>query len=231
MDADSAARILDLAEPRGSRSTAVAGFALILALAAHGALVGGFPEVAEHAAMSPATARTSPMESEHMKRLMAIGAAATISAGASGQDAVQWRVEDGGNGHWYQVFPRVSGRDWTGWQRHATTTGGHLATLTSPAESDFVSSKQVFQLPPPDCIGAHALIGAYQPSGSAEPSVGWTWVTGEPFVMDASQWGSLEDCCNGSYCDGDGEDASALWCWIGDCENPQVAGKWNDVGK
>ncbi len=36
-----------------------------------------------------------------MKQLMAIGVAAAVSTGASAQDAVQWRVEDGGNGHWY----------------------------------------------------------------------------------------------------------------------------------
>ena len=36
-----------------------------------------------------------------MKQLMAIGVAAAVSAGASAQDAVQWRVEHGGNGHWY----------------------------------------------------------------------------------------------------------------------------------
>jgi hypothetical protein len=166
-----------------------------------------------------------------MKVLMTIGAAAALSAGASAQDAVQWRVEDGGNGHWYRLFARVAGRDWNGWRHHATARGGYLATLTSRAESDFVSSQHVFQVVPPDCNGAHALIGAFQESGSAEPSAGWAWVTGEPFVMDALQWGSLEDCCNGSYCEGDGEDASALWCWIGDCESPDMAGKWNDVGK
>ncbi|MEY4116949.1 MAG: hypothetical protein RLZZ116_277, partial [Planctomycetota bacterium] len=26
-----------------------------------------------------------------------------LSAGALAQNAVQWRVEDGGNGHWYAV--------------------------------------------------------------------------------------------------------------------------------
>ena len=50
-DERSAARILDLAQPpRGSRSRALAGFAVILALAAHASLVGGFPESAHAAA-------------------------------------------------------------------------------------------------------------------------------------------------------------------------------------
>ncbi|MFZ9916359.1 MAG: C-type lectin domain-containing protein, partial [Phycisphaerales bacterium] len=138
MDPDSAARILDLAEPRGSRSTAVAGFALILALAAHGALIGGFPEVAEHAAMSPATARTSPMESEHMKRLMAIGAAAAMASGAAAQDAVQWRVEDGGNGHWYGVSRVASALTWEESMALASQLGGSLATIHSETENQLV---------------------------------------------------------------------------------------------
>jgi hypothetical protein len=44
-----------------------------------------------------------------MKRLMAIGAAAAVAGGAAAQDAVQWRVEDGGNGHWYAVYVDSAG--------------------------------------------------------------------------------------------------------------------------
>ena len=43
-----------------------------------------------------------------MKSVMALVLAGSGLAVA--QDAVQWRVEDGGNGHWYAVYPsEVSG--------------------------------------------------------------------------------------------------------------------------
>lgn len=62
----------------------------------------------------------------------------TIHAG--GQDAIQWRVEDGGNGHWYRaVFssPARSPESWFSW---ATANGGFVATVTSAEESAAVFS-------------------------------------------------------------------------------------------
>jgi hypothetical protein len=57
MDPRTAARILDLADEharsRGSRSRALAGFALILALAAHGGARSGFPSSARADDLSP----------------------------------------------------------------------------------------------------------------------------------------------------------------------------------
>ena len=35
--------------------------------------------------------------------LAAIAGVGVVSAGAAAQEAVQWRVEDGGNGHWYSI--------------------------------------------------------------------------------------------------------------------------------
>ena len=106
-------------------------------------------------------------------------------------------------------------------------------TLNSAAERDFVSSPRLFGSTAPSCVGGHALIGLFQPNGSAEPAGGWQWVTGEPFTFDQGWWGSLEDCCPGSpYCAGQGEDAAAIWSWAGDCvSGASFAGKLNDVGK
>ncbi|WP_171133911.1 caspase family protein [Ruegeria sp. HKCCA6707] len=72
--------------------------------------------------------------------------------------------------------------------------GGHLVTLTSPAENSFV-----FNLISEDdrfwrqtnvgtrlseAVGPH--IGLYQPPGSREPAGGWRWVTGEP--LNYTNW-------------------------------------------
>ena len=154
-----------------------------------------------------------------------------LSSPCLAQHAVQWRVEDGGNGHWYQWFQQVSGRDWTGWRAFSRTMGGHLAVISTDAENAFVTGPSVFQGSTPATNGAHARIGAFQPTGSGEPSEGWQWDTGEPFEVSPSRWFSLEDCCGGSYCGGDGEDSAAVVSWAGASQLPNLAGKWNDVGK
>jgi hypothetical protein len=167
-----------------------------------------------------------------MKNLIQAAVAILFAASAAqAQQAVQWKVSDGGNGHWYQWLREVSGRDWNGWRAYAESIGGHLATLTTAAESDFVTGPSVFQESAASINGGSAFFGAFQPSGSPEAYGGWQWVTGEPFVLDLSQWRSLEDCCGGSYCNYDGEDAAALWSWAGDLVDPLAARKWNDVGK
>ena len=163
--------------------------------------------------------------------VLGAAAAAAVSMSALAGDAVQWRVEDGGNGHWYQWLQRVPGRDWNGWRAYAEGIGGHLATITTPAENWFVTGPSVFQGSQASINGGSAFIGAFQPSGSGEPYGDWQWVTGEPFVLDPSQWRSLEDCCGGSYCNNEGEDAAALWSWAGDLQDPLAERKWNDVGK
>jgi len=109
-----------------------------------------------------------------MKRLMAIGAAAAVSAGASAQDAVQWRVEVGGNGHWYSVLPESV--LWSIAKQQCESVGGHLATLTSEAENIFAAA----------LVGPQTgWIGAFQPPDTCEPGCGWAWVTGEPWVYQS----------------------------------------------
>ncbi len=63
------------------------------------------------------------------------------------------------------------------------TTGGHLATMTTPAEAEFVFNlirhddrfwiKKSYGINGP-------YFGLYQKEGAREPFGGWTWVTGEP---------------------------------------------------
>jgi hypothetical protein len=91
----------------------------------------------------------------------------------------QWSSASGGNDHWYELIPTpatweqanalASASSWNG-------VAGHLATLTSAAENDFVH--QFILNPNP----GDAWLGAYQePYNNPDPNAGWHWVTGEPW--------------------------------------------------
>lgn len=70
-------------------------------------------------------------------------ACALMAAGgcvASAQP-VQWRVEDGGNGHWYQVIAGIRNIRGTAAELAAASVGGHLLTVASPEEMNFVVPK------------------------------------------------------------------------------------------
>ncbi len=94
----------------------------------------------------------------------------------------QWRVEDGGNGHWYSTTSAIA--NWDSTAAEAESRGGHLATLTSPEEGAFAA---VFASSGP------LLFGALQLPNSCEPSCGWQWVTGEPWLFEAWAQGEPND--------------------------------------
>ena len=97
---------------------------------------------------------------------------------------VQWRVDEGGNGHFYEVVPAAGGITWENANLGAMQRGGYLATITSAEENEFV-----FRLADQDPTmwngGYGPWLGGMQPAGSSEPRGGWSWVTGEPFVFQA----------------------------------------------
>ena len=88
----------------------------------------------------------------------------------------QWRVEDGGNGHWYELqntFMPIAEA-----QAAAVAEGGHLATLTSAGEDAFVDQKlSRITLASPYI---DVLLGGIKTNGV------WSWITGEP-------WGGFQD--------------------------------------
>jgi hypothetical protein len=111
-------------------------------------------------------------------------------------NAVQWRVEDGGNGHWYALLPNTSGASWMDCAAAAEAVGGHLVTLTSATENQFVYGLYGAS------AGCHLAIGLKQRMNSAEPDDGWGWITGEPLVF--TNW------ANGRPNDYGGEDFGEL---------------------
>jgi hypothetical protein len=104
--------------------------------------------------------------------------------GTCSQDAVEWTVTSGGNGHWYEYVYDMT----IGWQAAvdaAAGAGGHLASITSADENVFVFAYL-------DSVSAWVdvrgpFLGGYQDlsaSDYAEPSGGWRWVTGEPWALE-----------------------------------------------
>jgi len=100
-------------------------------------------------------------------------------AGAQSTQAVEWKVSEGGNGHWYQgvVLSETSEVSWSSARNHAKAVGGDLASLTSLSEANWVyatvvSNTALWQ----GTFGP--WIGFYQLPNSAEPAGGWVWVDG-----------------------------------------------------
>jgi|GEM_PF-2147755 len=164
---------------------------------------------------------------------MKLGAMVAVSSFALSQvaagQAVQWKVSDGGNGHWYEYKPSDGTSHFSVWRQYAVQRGGYLATLQSNAERNFIAQSLPYGAP--HCVGGHAFLGGFQPSDAAEPAAGWQWTSGEPFEVPLAWWFSLEDCCNGFYCEGLGEDAMVITGAPGDCNSgTKYAGQLNDFG-
>ncbi len=147
-----------------------------------------------------------------------------IAAGASAQDAVQWRVEDGGNGHWYQFDP--VGRQWPNAYTVAEGRGGHMATVTSIAEQVFARAM----------CPSSTWLGGVQSDKSCEPDCGWTWTTGEAWGFVAWRQGEPNNlgqnefyvALDGEFADGGWNDAppyavcSLLIEWSADCNSDGI---------
>ena len=154
--------------------------------------------------------------SSHMKiqttAAAALLGAAAIAFQAQAGDAVQWRVEDGGNGHWYQPTNN-SFVNFAAAQSYAQAQGGHLVTLTTAAENTFAANLS---------LGEY-LLGGFQDitaSDYNEPNGGWRWITGEPWNFTA--WNSPSNEPNNG--NGGSSEQYLLW-WR---EGIPANDRWND---
>ena len=111
-----------------------------------------------------------------------LGAAAGAFQAQAG-DAVQWRVEDGGNGHWYQSIS-AAGKSWLSCSQESSSSGGHLATISNTAENDFVRSLT---------SNVAYWIGAKRDGNPCSSNAGWCWVTNESFEF--SSWAASQPDC------------------------------------
>ncbi len=73
-----------------------------------------------------------------VERVVAAALAGVVVSGAAAQDAVQWRVEDGGNGHWYAGFQHGVVLAWDEAKALSRSKGGHLATPSTAAENIWI---------------------------------------------------------------------------------------------
>ena len=106
-----------------------------------------------------------------------------------GNYPVQWRTEDGGNGHWYMaVRPFGTVTDWSMAQSYALARGGYLVTVTSAAEQSLIERLFAGSA---SCQGdlSGVFLGGRQAAGNL-PANGWSWVSGEPWGY--TNWASSE---------------------------------------
>jgi len=151
-----------------------------------------------------------------------VGIAATVAGAQSA--AVQWRVEDGGNGHWYELV--INGPlTWTDARASCEQRGGHLVTPTSPSENALVTQLGNRADHPTAWVndfGGNAggpWLGGFQPVDApvAQP---WAWVTGEPWNW--AGWAPGEP--NGGFAPG-----ISITCLLGYANSNYYRG-WADAG-
>ncbi|MCB2231681.1 hypothetical protein KQH82_13260 [bacterium] len=129
---------------------------------------------------------------------------------------VEWPVSEGGNGHWYAV--NAVTQPWGTARQVAEATvllgeTGHLATVTSLEENQFILQSVIGDLDTPSETDQFYLGGQF--SGES-----WTWLTGEMFGF--TNWASSEPSSPWI------ETAMAMWGGTNTAPN-RMPGTWNDV--
>jgi hypothetical protein len=149
----------------------------------------------------------------------------SVGSVAFGQQAVEWKMADGGNGHWYAAVGVADGIDWETARTAAVIQGAQLVSLETSDEAAFCFARFSRTASPwawTEQWGQVIFgpwIGGYQIPGSDEPLSGWMWVSGA--AIDSVQGPA---CCNND-CGGSGnEDRLHLYHLSA---TDQTA--WNDI--
>ena len=144
--------------------------------------------------------------------VLVVGAMLSGFTGGASATPIQW-VGSGANNNWYELVdaPNTTWTDANTAASSMTYNGltGHLATLTSIEENEFVfTGLQIDKRP--------AWLGGFQDEKAGEPDQDWQWVTGETW-----DWTNFtpNEPSNSSWGD---EDALSFSQWKGD-------GTWNDA--
>ncbi len=124
---------------------------------------------------------------------------------------VQWRATAGGNNHWYGIIPIIT--SWNAQRDIAASLtydslSGHLATITSVAENQFIVDSLV-----KENTNQPAIVDEFYIGGTVT-GTSWEWVTGEQFSY--TNWNSTEPSGDGT--------GLAIW----GAGSPYL-GLWNDL--
>jgi hypothetical protein len=211
------AHVRALDAPRQARRTA----GQLAAVAAFVAILAGSLRAATTHAYLPST-RHQTIEESRMRTLQSLGVVSSIAiaSAATAQNAVQWRVEDGGNGHWYEL--RTSPLRWTDARSVALAAGGDLASLETDAEYQWVRGRFLI-------TRQYVNLGGVQATSAASPSTGWSWLTGAPVL----QAGSFDDnpCNCGTNQENNEQNylhSSSFGDFFSDCNSGPLAGCGTD---
>jgi hypothetical protein len=116
------------------------------------------------------------------------------SEAAAGDGRIVWS----GNGHTYEVVIVPGGVSWQDARDLAANRGGHLATLGTQEENDFVMT---WLHGHPEAFNASDVgpwLGGYQPNPTPadEPAGGWQWIDGTPWTFTAWHSGQPDNSDN-----------------------------------
>jgi hypothetical protein len=126
-----------------------------------------------------------------MKVSIALSSAALASCFAASSSAAltQWRVEDGGNGHYYDIIVTPL-QSWVQSKAQAEAMGGYLASITSAEENAWLWS--AFNIGGTPAYWAQTgpwpgydgpVFGAYRDANNV-----WSWVSGEAWGWSNFNW-------------------------------------------
>jgi hypothetical protein len=130
-------------------------------------------------------AEEQPMQTRSMATVVTAMTAATalalgVEARAQGDGrAIEWKVSEGGNGHWYALVIAKGAVSWSAAQSAASGLGAHLATVLSEPEDVFVFA--LAETPAAWTGHFGPWLGGRQIPRTGEPLGQWEWVTGEPW--------------------------------------------------
>ena len=144
-------------------------------------------------------------------RAAGLAIALAVSGAALAQaQPVEWKVSDGGNGHWYRAVAVSPYATWSSANSAAGLVGGHLVTITGSAEAGFVRNL-IVSTPNVVRVLSGTTVGPWIGAVKNPTTLQFEWCTGEP-------WGYTEWA--------GGEPSGASWedriCYYGGSL------RWND---
>ena len=155
-----------------------------------------------------------------MQAWLAASAAIGASLSAIAQNAQQWTVASGGNGHWYAVVIDASFSNWHVARAAAEARGATLACVETAEEWAFVRDLAGVQ---GAWNGPHGpWLGGFQNVAlgpAIEPAGGWRWISGQPVEFGAWDANQPSNSCSGAP-----EDFMHLY------GGPGIGMRWNDIG-